>query len=82
MSDLSVMIGEESADTGAWAIVYRGLVSRVGWDTPLLEMHLPDWLLEFALHNVVHLKEPVKIAFILEPWGGAEQAGLPALPSG
>ena len=76
------MIGEESHDAGAWATVYRGLVSNAGQDAATLELNMPAWLLEFTLHNVVPQKDQPKIAFVMEPWGGPEKAGLPELPSG
>ena len=81
-SDLSVIIGEETHDAGAWATVYRGLISRTGSDAPALEMNMPPWLLEYCLHGVAPIKDQVKIAFMMEPWMGSERAGLPALPSG
>lgn len=80
--DLVMMIGEEAQDAGAWATVYRGPMSRSASSVQELENVLPQWLLEFALHNIIQVREPVKIAFVLEPWGGPEQAGLAELPSG
>jgi WD repeat-containing protein 48 len=82
VSNIPIMIGEESHDAGAWATVYRGLVSTAGQDAATLELNMPAWLLEFTLHNVIPQKDQPKIAFIMEPWGGPEKAGLPELPSG
>ena len=81
-SDLPVVISEESSESGTWSTIYRSLLSRNAAELKLLEQSLPMWLLEFAMHNVIQTKEPVKIAFILEPWCGPEKAGLPELPSG
>jgi WD repeat-containing protein 48 len=81
-SDLPVVISEESSESGTWSTIYRSLLSRNAAELKLLEQSLPMWLLEFTMHNVIQTKEPVKIAFILEPWGGPEKAGLPELPSG
>jgi WD repeat-containing protein 48 len=80
--DLVMMIGEEAQDAGAWATVYRGPISRCASNTKELEAVLPQWLLDFSLHNIIQVREPIKIAFVLEPWGGPEKAGLPELPSG
>lgn len=80
--DLVMMIGEEAQDAGAWATVYRGPMSRSATNLSDLESVMPQWLLDFSLHNAIQVREPIKIAFILEPWGGPEKAGLPELPSG
>lgn len=81
-ADLPVMIEEESHDAGAWATVFRSTMSSMLAELPLLEMTMPPWLLEFLCHNVASHKDPVKIAFILEPHNGPEEAGFDALPSG
>lgn len=81
-ADLPVMIEEESHDAGAWATVFRSTMSLMLTELRLLEMTIPPWLLEFLFHNVAAQKDPVKIAFILEPHGGPGEAGLDELPSG
>ena len=82
VSELPIMVGEESHDAGAWATIYRGLTSKTGTDANLLEMYMPSWLLEYCLHGIAQTKDQVKIAFVMEPWGGPDKADLPALPSG
>lgn len=81
-NDLPLMIEEESHDAGAWATVYRNVMSNLPADVAAFETTIPPWLLEFLCHGVSAHKDPVKIAFILEPHGGPESAGLDALPSG
>lgn len=81
-ADLPLMIEEESHDAGAWATVFRSTQSMMLTELSLLEMVMPPWLLEYLCHGVAAHKDPVKIAFILEPHNGPEEAGLDALPSG
>lgn len=81
-SDMPIMVGEESVEVGAWANIYRGLVSGLAADANVLDQQLPAWALEFALLNITAVKDAVKIAFVLEPYQGSDKAGLDALPSG
>lgn len=80
--DMSIMISEESHDSGTWEVTYRGLVSTTEDDVDMLESVVPGWLLDFLLGNRLVFKEAPKVAFLLEPDGGSQEAGLPALPNG
>lgn len=50
-------------------------------DRKMLEEELPLYSLAFLLKGEAYLKEPVKVSFVLYPYGGAEQARLPDLPN-
>lgn len=65
-----VIIQEET--TGGSAEIYRGTVASVGspGDADAIEARAPRWLGEALLLNALPLKDPVKISFVLHPWGG------------
>ncbi len=65
-----VIIQEETS--GGSAEIYRGTVASVGCatDADAIEARAPRWLGEALLLNALPLKEPVKISFVLHPWGG------------
>ncbi|KAK3902083.1 hypothetical protein C8A05DRAFT_34210 [Staphylotrichum tortipilum] len=65
-----VIIQEETS--GGSAEIYRGTVASVGCsaDADAIENRAPRWLGEALLLNALPLKDPVKISFVLHPWGG------------
>lgn len=77
------MISEQTdrAQAAGYTVVFRGLVGTAGTDSHVLEQELPLFVLDFLLGNKTFLKEPVKISFILFPWGESGQAGFPELPN-
>ncbi|MCO5549016.1 hypothetical protein L7F22_002482 [Adiantum nelumboides] len=62
--------------TGAWQVVYRGLVSTTSADVEALELLSPTWLVDFLLTNRLSLannatattQASAKISFTLQPW--------------
>lgn len=73
-ADVSLLISEESKEAGAWAVIYRSMVSRTEQDMEPLEMAAPGWMLEYLFAGRNRVKEPVKLCFILEPWQGGDAA--------
>lgn len=67
-----IIIQEETS--GGSANVYQGTVENVGHDADDIEQKAPVWLGEVLLQNLIPLKDPVKISFVLHPTGD-----LPAL---
>ncbi|GAB0138802.1 hypothetical protein EsDP_00007024 [Epichloe bromicola] len=67
-----IIIQEETS--GGSANVYQGTVENVGHDADVIEQKAPMWLGEVLLQNLIPLKDPVKISFVLHPTGD-----LPAL---
>lgn len=79
--DMPILISEESHDSGAWEVTYRGLVRTTEDDMSMLEATMPAWLLELLLGNRTVVKEAPKVAFMLEPQDGMEKAGMQELPN-
>ncbi|CDZ97690.1 Conserved WD40 repeat-containing protein [Phaffia rhodozyma] len=67
LSDVAIVIDEESRDAGAWAVTYRGSVAHASHEVDTLEMTLPSWVLEYLLAGRVPVKETVNMSFVLEP---------------
>lgn len=66
--ETALLISEESRDAGAWAVTYRGMVSRAEEDFEPLEMAAPGWMLDYLFAGRNRVREPDKLCFILEPW--------------
>lgn len=78
--------------TGAWHVVYRGLVSTTIADVEALELLAPPWLVDLLLANRLSLannaaattQAGAKISFTLQPWkpkGAREGLTSPLSPS-
>jgi WD repeat-containing protein 48 len=81
--DLPIIISEETAESGAWVVIYRGLTSSTARDADILEMISPHWLLEVLLGGRFVVKEASKVHFVLLPLSeGPNGTILPALPNG
>jgi len=81
-ADVALLISEESKEAGAWAVIYRSMVSRTEQDMEPLEMAAPGWVLEYLFAGRNRVKEPVKLCFVLEPWqGGDAGQRLQAMPA-
>jgi WD repeat-containing protein 48 len=63
----TVIVQEDTS--GGSADLYRGTVASVGQDADLIVKVAPFWLGDLLLRNSVPPKEPVKISFVLQPWG-------------
>ena len=64
----SVIIQEDSPDSGGLADLYRGTVGSVGQDADLIEGVAPTWLGDLLLRNRIPEKEIVKVSFVLLPY--------------
>ncbi|KAG6013658.1 hypothetical protein E4U43_007172, partial [Claviceps pusilla] len=62
-----IIIQEETS--GGSANVYQGTVENVGNDADIIEQKAPMWLGDLLLQNLIPLKDPVKISFVLHPSG-------------
>ena len=62
-----IIIQEETS--GGSANVYQGTVRDVGKDADVVEQKAPMWLGDVLLTNVIPIKDPVKISFVLHPMG-------------
>ncbi|KAL6852190.1 hypothetical protein J3F83DRAFT_561492 [Trichoderma novae-zelandiae] len=60
-----VIIQEETS--GGSANLYQGTVEHLGRDADIIEQKAPMWLGDVLLQNIIPLKDPVKISFILQP---------------
>ncbi|KAH8920734.1 hypothetical protein BT69DRAFT_390505, partial [Atractiella rhizophila] len=80
--DMSISIEEETSESGAWVVVYRGLTSSTKRDAAVLEMISPQWLLEALLGGRHNVKDPAKVSFVLNPLETSADRALPALPNG
>ena len=69
-----VIIKEETS--GESANVYIGTIDGVGRDTDLVEQRGAMWLGDLLLQGQAPPKDPVKVSFVLLPYGGE----LPPLP--
>ncbi|OIW25796.1 WD40 repeat-like protein [Coniochaeta ligniaria NRRL 30616] len=66
-SGTKVIIQEETS--GGSAELYRGTVETVGADADIIEQRAPLWLGDVLLTNTVPPKDPVKVSFVLYPYG-------------
>lgn len=73
----TILVQDDSPDSGGVADLYRGTVATVGEDADLLERVAPAWLGELILRNQIPLKEIVKVSFVLVPYSDR----LPTLQS-
>ncbi|KAL1967903.1 hypothetical protein VTN77DRAFT_2320 [Rasamsonia byssochlamydoides] len=64
-----ILIQEESGDSAVAADLYRGSVGSVREEVDKLEKSVPRWLGELLLKNQIPVKEVVKVAFTLKPYG-------------
>lgn len=62
-----VIIQEETS--GGSAELYRGTVETVGADADIIEQRAPMWLGDVLLTNTIPHKDPVKVSFVLYPYG-------------
>lgn len=62
-----VIIQEERS--GGSAELYRGTVETVGADADVIEQRAPLWLGDVLLTNTIPYKDPVKVSFVLYPYG-------------
>jgi WD repeat-containing protein 48 len=77
----AVSISETSQSAGAWAVIYRSMVSKVERNPQALETAAPTWLLDYLFTGRTKTVEAKKLTFLLEPWPDAEEADrLPPLP--
>ncbi|KAJ9121838.1 hypothetical protein QFC22_002461 [Naganishia vaughanmartiniae] len=78
----AVIISETSQSAGAWAVIYRSMVSKVERNPQALEMAAPTWLLDYLFTGRTKTVEARKLTFLLEPWPDAEENDkLPPLPA-
>ncbi|GAA5914203.1 hypothetical protein JCM8208_001517 [Rhodotorula glutinis] len=77
--DMAIILSEETGD--AWSVKYRGLVGTSYEDMSVLEQKAPFWLLDFLLGNRTHVKDALKVSFVLQPWKGDDRHALPELPN-
>lgn len=66
-SGTKVIIQEETS--GGSAELYRGTVETVGADVDVIEQRAPLWLGDVLLTNMIPPKDPVKVSFVLYPYG-------------
>lgn len=64
-----ILIQEESGDAAAAADLYRGTVGTVGEDIEKLEKSIPAWLGDLLLKNQTPVKDAIKLAFMVKPYG-------------
>ncbi|KAJ9102340.1 hypothetical protein QFC21_002740 [Naganishia friedmannii] len=77
----AVIISETSQSAGAWAVIYRSMVSKVERNPQALELAAPTWLLDYLFTGRTKTVEAKKLTFLLEPWPDAEEEDrLPPLP--
>lgn len=64
-----VVLQEET--TGGSANIYQGTVETVGRGADIIEQRGPMWLGEVLLQSQIPVKEPIKVSFVLQPWGNS-----------